>query len=168
MNYTVHVERNKIYVNGEICPSLHTEENYESGGFRWIHRTPDNKILKLDFNHNNSYGGPDPLYEQTKAEINLYQHISSADRRHFPKILAHGVRGKGNKSWLIEEYLDLDPHFRARREHAKIVRDLKKKYNIGDIYPRAGKDRHNWGVTKRGRIVIYDFGCNHFNCGDDL
>ena len=164
--YTVHVERYKVYVNGEECPSLHCEENYESGGFRWIHRTPDNKIIKLDFV--TQYSGGDPLYKQTKAEIDLYAHIETADRRHFPKILAHGTRGKRKTYWLIEENLNLDKNFRARREHAKIVRDLKKKYRIGDIYPRAGKERHNWGVTKRGRVVIYDFGCNLYNCGASL
>jgi hypothetical protein len=163
--YEVEVKRYKVYVNGKECSSLHSEENYQSGGFRWIHRTPDNKIIKLDYS--TQYSSGDPLYKQCKAEVELYSVISSADKRYFPKILASGVRGKKKAWWLIEENLQLDPRFRVRREHAKIVRDLKRKYNIGDIYPRAGRSNHNWGVTKRGRIVIYDFGCNAFNCGVD-
>ena len=166
MTYTVKVDHRKVYVNGVRCRSLHDiDDDCCSGGFRWIFLTPDDKILKMDFTP--SYGDRDPLYRQTEAEVQLYNVISVRDRRHFPKILASGVRGR-NLWWLIEERLKIDGKARLTKAQAALARQLKKKYSIGDIYPRVGKNTNfNWGVTIRGRVVIWDFGCNRFNCGND-
>lgn len=167
MKYEVTVSHRNVYVNGVYCHSIHTEKDYHSGGFRWVYRTPDNKILKMDYGGNSQYS-PLYLYRQTEAEVKLYKVISSKDRRYFPKIFAHGTRGSRKLTWLIEENLKLDPNFKPNKEQAKIVRQLKNKYLIADIYPRARVSNYNWGATIRGRIVIWDFGCNEFNCGSEL
>jgi hypothetical protein len=164
MRYHVNVIGRKVFVNGEKCEPVSEYEDNQSGGFRWITTTPDGNIIKLDFTPRKYHYGDDDnyLYRQTWAEIQLWNILDSKDKRYFPKILAHGIRGR-NLSWLIEENLKLDRNFYMTKVQTKIVRMLMKKYGISDIWPYVGKKNDNWGVTIRGRVVIFDFGCNKFN-----
>lgn len=165
MKYKVVAEsRDKIFVNGEKCSSIRAHETYQSGGYRWIAKTPDGNILKLDFTRH-TYN---ELYDQTWAEIKLWKDVILKDRRFFPKILAYGKHERnGNRlCWLIEEYLNIRPDYRASRKDAQAIRRIKQKYNISDLSYNAGSN-YNWGATVRGRLVIWDFGANAYNCGID-
>ena len=159
MRYNINVIKQRIFVNGEECESVGEMDHY----FRWVAKTPDGNIIKLD--RTPKWNNEKYLYRQTWAEIQLWNTIAVRDRRYFPALLAHGTYGR-NLSWLIEENLKIDPNFRAKRTHTQIVRMLQEKYGITDLYVCTGKTDNNWGATVRGRVVIWDFGCNSFNCND--
>lgn len=158
---TVTVRYRQIYVDGVKAKSLQSLPHYCSGEFRALGETSDGRIVKAD------YSGNKGLARQTWAEIMLWPKIERKDRRYFPKVFEYGTYKRRGKiyRWLIEEKLDIDHSYVATKEAAKLIRSLKKKYKIGDVAGAAGKHHYNWGATRRGRIVIWDFGVNSENFG---
>lgn len=158
----VKVKRGKIYLDGDLCPSMKNTRHFCSGGFRHTAFTPDGKyVIKADFSPQH-----DPLYSQTQGEVALWKNeIRSVHRRYFPKLLDSGIhRYYQNLWWIIEEKLDLDPTTKPSNEAFNIVWGLQECYGIWDISVNtsSGGD-YNWSLTRRGRIVVYDYGLNHCN-----
>lgn len=156
--YEVKVDKNEsVFVNDMPTTEIKHHILYTSGGFRLVNLTHDGKIIKLDC------GGNDSYEIQTESEIKLWNEILSIDKKYFPKIIAHGVYKKSKKkiSWLIQEKLNLDENFVPTYEDKSIIISLKNKYDIGDL--SLAFYNRNWGRTKRGRLIIWDFGMNKFN-----
>lgn len=91
-----------------------------------------------------------------KPEIDLYNHLDKADKKHFPKIYAYDFRRK----IAIMDFLELKVGT-AIAAAQEVIKRLTNKYDITDVVLNCGD---NWGVCKKtGVVKIYDWEYNKFS-----
>ena len=146
----------EVTVNGQRTHRIRGK----SGGYRLV-AAFDGLIIKVDHRvyQSTTYGSYD-VYSQTKLELDAYKKITRADRKYFPKILAHGsVLHQGVKCcWLIEPEYQRGEGYSLSDENKPIIRRLINKYDLDDLDNSDTPDDYcNWMLTVDNKIMIYDF-----------
>lgn len=106
---------------------------------------------------------------QCQRELDLYYKVPSLNRRFFPKIFQHGTipaRGEDSCTYLIQEYVDLDPEATLTPRNKVFLNYMVNKYGFRDIHGKfysksATQDRDyefgNYGIDRKGNLKILDF-----------
>lgn len=98
---------------------------------------------------------------QSRMEWAVYPTIAEEHKRYFPKLVT--LFQDGNKGvFLVEERLFLR-YGKVSKHAVNLVRDLQRKYSIGDLivrdWGRRVEERDNWAINgDTNEPVIFDFG----------
>lgn len=97
-------------------------------------------------------------FEQCKFENYMWTKvIRPKDKKYFSKVIAFDDSNKA----IIHQRIHFDKR-KIKKEHFYLIEDLCEKYSIVDYvsnFDDKSKNRmYNWGVSKDGVPVIYDYG----------
>lgn len=89
---------------------------------------------------------------QTQGEIEFFDQLKKKDSKYFPKLIAADLK----RGIVVQSFEHLDDPLGRPRSARKKVKELQKKYRIGDIDP---KSNYNWAMRHGTKDpIIYDIG----------
>lgn len=108
-------------------------------------------VVKITF-----HGVGSRIWDQSGNELNVWQHLTKEDRKHFAEVVGGGIVPVVGWSWVAQRFLKFDPNVSpVPDEIFNLIDTLKVRYNLRDI--SGNLCGRNWGMVN-GIPVIYDYG----------